>query len=73
MLVKLAKPNQELRIDLPAIGVRTMELMKQSRVSALVIEAGKAIMLDPQGILDAANKFDIAIVAADTKEQLVVG
>jgi UDP-2,3-diacylglucosamine hydrolase len=70
VLVKLAKPNQELRIDLPAIGVRTIELMKQSRVSALVIEGGKAIMLDPQGIIEAANKLDIAIVAAETKDQL---
>lgn len=70
VLVKLAKPNQELRIDLPAIGVRTIELMEQSRISALVIEAGKAIMLDPQGILDAANRLNIAIVAVESKEQL---
>jgi len=73
VLVKLAKPHQELRIDLPAIGVRTLELMRESRISALVIEAGKAIMLDPQGILEAANRLDIAIVAAETKDQLVAG
>ena len=73
VLVKLAKSNQELRIDLPAIGVRTIELMKESRISALVIEAGKAIMLDPQGIIEAANRLDIAIVAAESNDQLTVG
>lgn len=70
VLVKLAKPIQDLRIDLPAIGVRTIELMHENRITALVIEAGKALMLDPQGILDAANRLGIAIVAAENIEQL---
>ncbi len=69
-MVKLAKPIQDLRIDLPAIGVRTIELMRESRISALVVEAGKAIMLDPQGIIDTANRLGIAIVAAESVEQL---
>lgn len=70
VLVKLAKPIQDLRIDLPAIGVRTIELMRENRISALVVEAGKAIMLDPQGILEAAHRLDIAIVAAEDISQL---
>ena len=70
VLVKLAKPIQDLRIDLPAIGVRTIELMHENRITALVVEAGKAIMLDPQGILEAAHRFDIAIVAAEDVSQL---
>jgi DUF1009 family protein len=69
-LVKLAKPIQDLRIDLPAIGVRTIELMHENRITALVVEAGKAIMLDPQGILEAAHRLDIAIVAAEDISQL---
>lgn len=70
VLVKLAKPIQDLRIDLPAIGVRTIELMYENRITALVVEAGKAIMLDPQGILEAAHRLDIAIVAAEDVSQL---
>lgn len=70
VLVKLAKPIQDLRIDLPAIGVRTIELMYENRITALVVEAGKAIMLDPQGILEAADRLDIAIVAAEDISQL---
>jgi DUF1009 family protein len=70
VLVKLAKPIQDLRIDLPAVGVRTIELMHENRITALVVEAGKAIMLDPQGIIEAANRLGIAIVAAESVEQL---
>jgi DUF1009 family protein len=70
VLVKLAKPIQDLRIDLPAIGIRTIELMHENRLTALVVEAGKAIMLDPQGILEAAHRLDIAIVAAEDVTQL---
>jgi len=70
VLVKLAKPIQDLRIDLPAIGVRTIELMHENRLTALVVEAGKAIMLDPQGILEAAERRGIAICAAESIEQL---
>jgi len=70
VLVKLAKPIQDLRIDLPAIGARTIELMHENRITALVVEAGKAIMLDPQGILEAAHRLDIAIVAAEDVSQL---
>ena len=70
VLVKLAKPIQDLRIDLPAVGVRTIELMHENRITALVVEAGKAIMLDPQGILEAAHRLDIAIVAAEDISQL---
>jgi DUF1009 family protein len=44
--------------------------MHENRITALVMEAGKAIMLDPQGILEAANRLGIAIVAAETVEQL---
>jgi DUF1009 family protein len=73
VLVKLAKPIQDLRIDLPAIGVRTIELMHENRITALVVEAGKAIMLDPQGILEAAHRLDIAIVAAEDLSQLERG
>ncbi len=70
VLVKLAKPIQDLRVDLPAIGVRTIELMAESRLTALVIEAQRALLLEPQAIVDRANAFKIAIVAAATVDDL---
>jgi DUF1009 family protein len=44
--------------------------MHENRITALVVEAGKAIMLDPQGILEAAHRLDIAIIAAEDVSQL---
>lgn len=73
VLVKLAKPIQDLRIDLPTIGTTTIESMQGSRLSAIVVEAGRSIMLDPQAIIEAANRAGIAIVAAESVDQLVAG
>jgi UDP-2,3-diacylglucosamine hydrolase len=71
VLVKLSKPIQDLRIDLPTIGVGTIESARASRLSAVVVEAGRSIMLDPQAVIDAANRLGIAVVAAEGIEQLV--
>ncbi len=70
VLVKLAKSIQDLRIDLPAVGVRTIELMHQNRLTALVIEAGRSIMLEPQEVLLKAQSCDIAIYTAEKIEDL---
>lgn len=70
VLVKLAKSIQDLRIDLPAVGVKTIELMHQNRLTALIIEAGKSIMLEPQEVLQKAQSCDIAIYAAEKIEDL---
>jgi hypothetical protein len=70
VLVKLAKSIQDLRIDLPAVGVRTIELMNQNRLTALVIEAGRSIMLEPQEVLQKAQSCDIAIYAVEKVEDL---
>jgi DUF1009 family protein len=70
--VKLAKPIQDLRIDLPAIGTRTIEAMHASNLGTLVVEAGKCLMHDPQAVLEKAIGYDITIVAAERKEDLEV-
>jgi DUF1009 family protein len=70
VLIKLAKSIQDLRIDLPAVGVKTIELMHQNRLTALVIEAGRSIMLEPQEVLQKAQGCDIAIYAAEKIEDL---
>ena len=70
VLIKLAKSIQDLRIDLPAVGVKTIELMHQNRLTALVIEAGRSIMLEPQEVLQKAQSCDIAIYAAEKIEDL---
>jgi DUF1009 family protein len=70
VLVKLAKPMQDLRVDLPAIGARTLEGMKASNLGTLVVEAGKCLILDPQAVIEKAIALGITIVAAESKEDL---
>lgn len=62
-VVKIAKPNQDMRFDVPVIGVRTIEVMRAAGASCLALDAGKCLLLDRQHLLDAANAAGIAIVA----------
>jgi hypothetical protein len=62
-VVKIAKPNQDMRFDVPVIGVRTIEVMQAAGASCLAVDAGKCLLLDGQKIIDAANAAGIAIVA----------
>jgi DUF1009 family protein len=64
-VVKLAKPNQDLRFDVPVIGPDTVRLMRRLRVSALAIEARKTLMLDREELLRDADSAEISIVAVE--------
>src|SRR5712691_1428735 len=62
-VVKIAKPNQDMRFDVPVVGVKTIEVMQAAGASCLALDAGKSLLLDGQKIIDAANADGIAIVA----------
>ena len=62
-VVKIAKPNQDMRFDVPVIGVKTVEVMHAAGATCLALDAGKCLLLDSDKILDAANAAGIAIVA----------
>jgi len=62
-VVKIAKPNQDMRFDVPVIGVKTIEVMQAAGATCLALDAGKCLLLDGEKILDAANAAGIAIVA----------
>ena len=62
-VVKVAKPNQDMRFDVPVIGVATIKTMKSAGATCLAVEAGRTLMFDPAAILTAANEAGIAIVA----------
>ena len=64
-VVKIAKPNQDMRFDVPVIGVKTIEVMLAAGASCLALDAGKCLLLDGQKINDAANAAGIAMVAAE--------
>jgi DUF1009 family protein len=62
-VVKIAKPNQDMRFDVPVIGVTTIEVMTGAGASCLALDAGKCLLLDGQRVIDAANAAGIAMVA----------
>jgi UDP-2,3-diacylglucosamine hydrolase len=62
-VVKVAKPNQDMRFDVPVIGVPTIQTMERAGATCLALEAGRTLMFDPEAIVVAADKAGIAIVA----------
>ena len=64
-VVKIAKPNQDMRFDVPVIGLKTVEVMQRAGASCLALDAGKCLLLDGDSILAAADAAGIAVVAAD--------
>jgi DUF1009 family protein len=64
-VIKLAKPNQDLRFDVPTIGPGTVTVMRRSGVTALSIEARKTLMIDRSELVAEAHAADIAIVSVE--------
>ena len=63
-VVKVAKPKQDMRFDVPVVGLSTVETMLRAGASCLSIEAGKTLLFDRDALLERASKAGIAIVAA---------
>jgi len=62
-VVKMAKPNQDMRFDVPVVGTKTIEVMQAAGATCLALEAGKCLLLEASAIIDAADTAGIAIVA----------
>jgi DUF1009 family protein len=62
-VVKIAKPNQDMRFDVPVVGVKTIEVMQAAGATCLALDASKCLLLDGDKIIDAANAAGIAIAA----------
>jgi len=63
VMVKVSKPNQDMRFDVPVIGVETLRIAAESRVRVIFVEAGKTLLLERDAIADLANRAEISIVA----------
>jgi UDP-2,3-diacylglucosamine hydrolase len=61
-IVKVAKPNQDMRFDVPVIGVSTIAAMSAAGADALSIDAGKTLMIDGDAIIKAADEAGIVII-----------
>ena len=62
-VVKVAKPNQDMRFDVPVIGLHTIETMKKAGASCLALDAERCLILDGDAVIRAADEAEIAIIA----------
>jgi len=62
-VVKIAKPNQDMRFDVPVVGAETIEVMRNAGATCLAIDAGRCLLLDGAKITSAADAANIAIIA----------
>ena len=63
IMVKVAKPNQDMRFDVPVIGIETIRIAADANLRVIAIEAGKTLLLERAAIVDFANRSKISIVA----------
>lgn len=65
-VVKVAKPKQDMRFDVPVVGVHTIETMKRAGATCLALDAGKCLMLEKDAVIADANEAGISIVAEES-------
>ncbi len=68
-VIKVAKPNQDMRFDVPVIGVPTIEALRAAAATVLSVDAGRTLVLDGDRVLDAANQAGIALVGRAEDQQ----
>ena len=64
-IVKVAKPNQDMRFDVPVVGLATIQAMRIAGASALSVDAGKTLMFDRDTLLASANEAGITVVGRE--------
>jgi DUF1009 family protein len=67
-VVKVAKPDQDMRFDVPAIGMQTIHTMHEAGARVLAVESDKTIILDQEAVLRLAEQYGISIVALNAQE-----
>lgn len=67
-IVKVAKPSQDMRFDVPTVGVQTIQTMREAGARVLALEAGMTILLDEEEVVRLADKLGIAIVSVKAEE-----
>jgi UDP-2,3-diacylglucosamine hydrolase len=63
VVVKVSRPGQDLRLDMPTVGLKTLRVMRQGRAAVLAIEAGKTIIVGDEAFSRAADDARISVVA----------
>ena len=65
VVVKVKKPKQDFRFDLPAIGVKTIETMSAVKAAVLAVETGQSLLFDREAVIEAANRAGIVVVGVE--------
>jgi len=63
VVVKVSKPTQDKRFDIPAVGLHTLKIMQRYGAKLLAVEAGETIIVNQQDMIDYANKHKIVVMA----------
>jgi DUF1009 family protein len=61
VVVKVAKPGHDMRFDIPVIGLHTMKVLRKAKASALALEAGRAIILEREQVIEQANAMGLCL------------
>jgi DUF1009 family protein len=62
-MVKVAKPNQDMRFDVPVVGVATVTVAAEGHLRVIAIEAGRTLLLEKEALVESAARSHISIVA----------
>lgn len=65
VVVKVSKPHQDLRFDVPAVGPDTVTVMHEADAQVLAVEAGRTLLIERPAFVEQANRYDLAVVAVD--------
>jgi hypothetical protein len=65
VVVKVSKPNQDMRFDVPVVGLTTLEAMRQANATALALDAGRTLIFDREEFIGRADEYSIAVVACE--------
>jgi DUF1009 family protein len=71
VVVKVSKPRQDMRFDVPVVGLQTVEVMHRCRVSALAMDAGRTLLFERARVIEAADAAGIAIEAFPVEDTRV--
>ena len=63
IMVKVAKPNQDMRFDVPVVGVETIKVAAEAKLRVIAVEAGKTLLLQKNAVIEAATRSGISIFA----------
>ncbi len=61
VVIKSAKPNQDMRFDVPVVGINTLETMKKANATVLALDAGATLMVGREEFVRRANEYEIAV------------